>query len=35
MIRLEGIEKVYRTERIETVALTGISLEVAEASSSR
>jgi putative ABC transport system ATP-binding protein len=30
MIRLEGIEKVYRTERIETVALTGISLEVAE-----
>jgi putative ABC transport system ATP-binding protein len=30
MIRLEGIEKVYRTERIETVALTGINLEVAE-----
>jgi putative ABC transport system ATP-binding protein len=30
MIRLDGIEKVYRTERIETVALTGISLEVAE-----
>jgi putative ABC transport system ATP-binding protein len=30
MIRLEGIEKVYRTERIETVALTGISLEVSE-----
>jgi putative ABC transport system ATP-binding protein len=30
MIRLEGIEKVYRTERIETVALSGIDLEVAE-----
>ena len=30
MIRLDGIEKVYRTERIETVALTGVSLEVAE-----
>jgi putative ABC transport system ATP-binding protein len=30
MIRLDGIEKVYRTDRIETVALTGISLEVAE-----
>ena len=30
MIRLDGIEKVYRTERIETVALTGISLEVSE-----
>jgi len=30
MIRLESVEKVYRTERIETVALTGISLEVAE-----
>src|SRR5512133_2782664 len=30
MIRLEGIEKVYRTERIETVALSGINLEVAE-----
>ena len=30
MIRLEGIEKVYRTERIETVALSDINLEVAE-----
>jgi putative ABC transport system ATP-binding protein len=29
MIRLDGVEKVYRTERIETVALTGIDLEVA------
>jgi putative ABC transport system ATP-binding protein len=28
MIRLDGIEKVYRTERIETVALSGINLEV-------
>lgn len=28
MIRLESIEKVYRTDRIETVALSGISLEV-------
>ena len=27
-IRLEGVEKVYRTERIETVALSGIDLEV-------
>jgi len=30
MIRLEGIEKVYRTERIETVALSDINLEVSE-----
>jgi putative ABC transport system ATP-binding protein len=30
MIRLEGIEKVYRTERIETVALSGINLGIAE-----
>jgi len=30
MIRLENIEKVYRTERIETVALSNLSLEVAE-----
>ncbi len=30
MIRLESIEKVYRTERIETVALSGINLEVDE-----
>jgi putative ABC transport system ATP-binding protein len=29
MIRLEGIEKVYRTERIETVALSDINLDVA------
>ena len=28
MIRLEEIEKVYRTDRIETVALSNISLEV-------
>ncbi len=28
MIRLDSIEKVYRTDRIETVALSGISLEV-------
>ena len=28
-IRLEGIEKVYRTDRIETVALSAIDLEVA------
>jgi putative ABC transport system ATP-binding protein len=30
MIRLQGIEKVYRTERIETVALTNINLDVPE-----
>ena len=30
MIQLEGIEKVYRTERIETVALTNINLTVRE-----
>jgi putative ABC transport system ATP-binding protein len=30
MIKLEGIEKVYRTERIETVALANINLEVRE-----
>jgi putative ABC transport system ATP-binding protein len=29
MIRLEHVEKVYRTSRIETVALSGINLEVA------
>jgi putative ABC transport system ATP-binding protein len=29
MIRLAAIEKVYRTDRIETVALTGITLDVA------
>jgi len=28
MIRLEGIEKVYRTERIETVALANITLDI-------
>ena len=30
MIQLTGIEKVYRTDRIETVALTGIDLTVGE-----
>jgi putative ABC transport system ATP-binding protein len=30
MIRLENVEKVYRTSRIETVALSGINLEVNE-----
>ena len=36
MIRLHGIEKVYRTDRIETVALSECRLEVGEqASSSR
>jgi putative ABC transport system ATP-binding protein len=30
MIRLKQIEKVYRTQRIETVALQNISLDVAE-----
>ena len=30
MIALKGIEKVYRTDRIETVALSGIDLEVRE-----
>ena len=29
MIRLENVEKVYRTSRIETVALSGITLNVA------
>lgn len=28
MIRLEGIEKVYRTDKIETVALSNVNLEV-------
>ncbi|HWN81857.1 MAG TPA: hypothetical protein VNM87_07160, partial [Candidatus Udaeobacter sp.] len=28
MIALEGVEKVYRTERIETVALSQIQLSV-------
>ena len=30
MIRLQAVEKVYRTDRIETVALTGIDLAVGE-----
>jgi putative ABC transport system ATP-binding protein len=30
MIQLDNVEKVYRTERIETVALSGINLSVAE-----
>jgi putative ABC transport system ATP-binding protein len=30
MIRLENVEKVYRTERIETVALSGINVQVEE-----
>jgi putative ABC transport system ATP-binding protein len=30
MIRLDAIEKVYRTERIETVALTNINIEVGD-----
>ena len=30
MIRLENIEKVYRTDRIETVALTNVNLDVKE-----
>ena len=29
MIRLEGIEKVYRTDRIETVALANVNLAIA------
>ena len=30
MIRLDDVEKVYRTDRIETVALSGVNLEVSE-----
>src|SRR5690349_8224246 len=30
MIRLQNVEKVYRTDRIETVALTNINLDVRE-----
>jgi putative ABC transport system ATP-binding protein len=30
MIRLENVEKVYRTDRIETIALSSVSLDVAE-----
>ncbi len=29
-IRLDGVEKVYRTDRIETVALSNVNLEVGE-----
>ena len=29
-VRFEGVEKVYRTERIETVALSSVNLEVRE-----
>ena len=28
MIKLENIQKVFRTEEVETVALGGVSLEV-------
>ncbi|NUO83827.1 ATP-binding cassette domain-containing protein, partial [candidate division KSB1 bacterium] len=31
MIRLESIDKVYRTDKIETVALSNINLQVQEA----
>ncbi len=30
MIQLQGVEKVYRTDTIETVALAGVNLDVAE-----
>src|SRR5712692_11017262 len=30
MIRLEAIEKVYRTDRIETVALSNVNLDIQE-----
>ena len=30
MIRMQGIKKVYRTEHVETHALSGFNLEVAE-----
>ncbi len=30
MVLLEGVEKVYRTDRIETVALSNMNLEIAE-----
>src|SRR5215475_10206513 len=30
MIRLQNVEKVYRTDRIETVALTNVNLDVRE-----
>jgi putative ABC transport system ATP-binding protein len=32
MIKLNDIEKVYRTEKIETVALSDINLDIAEGS---
>jgi len=28
MIKLQGIEKIYRTDKIETVALSNINMEV-------
>ena len=31
MIRLDNVEKVYRTDRIETVALSGVNLDIEEA----
>ena len=30
MIKLENIQKVFRTENVETTALNGVSLEVKE-----
>ena len=30
MIQLDGVEKVYRTERVETVALTNVNLAIKE-----
>ena len=30
MIQLQAVEKVYRTDTIETVALAGVNLEIAE-----
>ena len=30
MIRLKDLEKLYRTEKIETVALSGINLDIEE-----
>src|SRR4026209_1114382 len=30
MIRLQGIEKVYRTDRIETVALADVNIDVSQ-----
>ena len=35
MIKLESIEKVYRTEQVETLALSNINFAVDEGSSSR